>query len=553
MSRTYLVQASPIDPATRRPKPVRLAGGGVRPYTHLNYEDWRAGVVALPLFSAAIGFGQTGWTGGTVPTTGALQFAPSSLAHYTDLAGAFWPDARVTVMVGDDEAKPPVFTLFLKAKVAKQEAGAGVVSLTVSDLSGDLDKPVITARFTGKGGIEGDTDVEGREKRRSYGRVFNVEGRILLAADNVYEFGDPTRQLRGFGAVRDGYNAIRDKGRAAPEDKVITVAWQGTPLDTLTALRAAVAPEGGAAVAPSIACAKWWTQPSGPLTADIRGEGGDDYAETAAGIAAALVSTGSELTVSNTAIAAAVRPGAAGLHIEDTSETYAGALDRLLLGVSLVWIVTPAGQVEIVPFGFERPPRSVWRSSKGVSAPHGYGATPARWGGARKATPLRSTSVVRHDVLRPVKSRRVGYQRNHRTQTEGEISVAVLGDPALYAGTDADPLAPTYVDWLKAVALYAPATDDATAWGDSAVETEIISPLAFRADALAEARRQLNILSGPFALDEHIVEGRLASLIGKTVALSGDRLGYEIAPTVFVIGVAEQANNTTALTVIKRL
>lgn len=117
----------------------------------------------------------------------------------------------------------------------------------------------------------------------------------------------------------------------------------------------------------------------------------------------------------------------------------------------------------------------------------------------------------------------------------------------------ADPINPTFADWLKAVALYATATVDASAWGDSAIETEIVSPLAFRPDALAEAARQLDALGGPLAVDEHVVLGRRSDLIGQTVAILGDRLGYETPARVFVIGVAEQANGTTTLTVLKRL
>ena len=92
----------------------------------------------------------------------------------------------------------------LGAKVAKQEVADGQLQLTIADLSGDLAKPVIDAkaRFAGTGGIEGDATVNGRAKRRSWGRVFNVEAQVLIAADNVYELGDPARPLHRHGAAR---------------------------------------------------------------------------------------------------------------------------------------------------------------------------------------------------------------------------------------------------------------------------------------------------------------------------------------------------------------
>ena len=88
--------------------------------------------------------------------------------------------------------------------------------------------------------------------------------RLIDAANSIYEFGDPAF---GFSA----WSALRDKGR---EGTFTTLAWQGSIAATLAALQAAVAERGGGVVAPSIACAKWWTQPSGPLTADFIGSAG---------------------------------------------------------------------------------------------------------------------------------------------------------------------------------------------------------------------------------------------------------------------------------------
>lgn len=53
--------------------------------------------------------------------------------------------------------------------------------------------------------------------------------------------------------------------------------------------------------------------------------------------------------------------------------------------------------------------------------------------------------------------------------------------------------------------------------------------------------------------DKLVVPGRRCDLVGKAVAASGDRLGYGSAPIVFVIGATEQPDDTTVLTVIRRL
>lgn len=107
--------------------------------------------------------------------------------------------------------------------------------------------------------------------------------------------------------------------------------------------------------------------------------------------------------------------------------------------------------------------------------------------------------------------------------------------------------------WLTADALYATSVPaSAAAWGDSARETTIISPIALLADAQAEAARQAGFLAGPFAVDEHDVLGSQIDCLGRVITIKGDRMGYQNGKDVFVIGAQEGANITT-LTVLVRL
>lgn len=111
----------------------------------------------------------------------------------------------------------------------------------------------------------------------------------------------------------------------------------------------------------------------------------------------------------------------------------------------------------------------------------------------------------------------------------------------------------TFASWLKSDALYvssAPAS--AGVWGDSAQASTLVSPLALKADAEAEAARQSTFLAGPLVVDEHDVQGARKDLIGRTITITGDRLGYEQGRVAFVIGAQEGAGITT-LTVITRM
>lgn len=114
---------------------------------------------------------------------------------------------------------------------------------------------------------------------------------------------------------------------------------------------------------------------------------------------------------------------------------------------------------------------------------------------------------------------------------------------------------PGYAAWLKTDARYVGATiaGAKAAWGDKAINATIVSPLAFKADAQAEAVKQAQFHAGPVARDKAIVKGYRKDLIAQVVTLFGDRLGYEPGPSVFVIGAAENANGTTTLTILKRL
>lgn len=104
MSTVVLIQAQPRYASTGATVDIRLAGGGSRAYTQLGRTDWRSGVSTLPRFSAAIGFDQSGTTGGALPQTGGVRFFPSDKALLSALGNLVWDGARVTVSVGDDEA-----------------------------------------------------------------------------------------------------------------------------------------------------------------------------------------------------------------------------------------------------------------------------------------------------------------------------------------------------------------------------------------------------------------------------------------------------------------
>lgn len=398
-----LVEAQPRRTDTGATVTVRLAGGGgVKPYRYSGH-GWRAGLTGLPRIIAAIDFRGDDLGTGSVPQAMVLRWAPARSSAVAELAAYHWTDADITVRIGPEGTLPPVL---LSGKVLEAPSDNGALSIALADPAADLKKPLLTERFAGTGGIEGPAEWEGRIKSRAWGRIFNAKGEPIDQANNIYCFGDPTRRWQAF-------DAVRDKGAAAAA--LTTLAWQGSAAATFTALQAAEAPDGGGVACPSIACVKWWTEPAGSLCADLRGEIGAGYVETAPAIAervAAVVSTVA-FAAGTVAGAAAARPIAVGWLVEDENTTAANVIDQLLGDVSLIWVLDDD---EVVIRAWE-------------------------WG--ESVASARTLGVRRREAFKPVSKRKLGYRRNQHKMTRDSIAAIVLAtDVQFLDGTPIEDLKP---------------------------------------------------------------------------------------------------------------
>lgn len=108
-------------------------------------------------------------------------------------------------------------------------------------------------------------------------------------------------------------------------------------------------------------------------------------------------------------------------------------------------------------------------------------------------------------------------------------------------------------EWLGSEATKASAVSaPAAAWANDAATRDTISAFANKADADAEAARQIAFLEGPRVTDILSVAGQRHDLIGRPVTLRSAGMGYDAGVTVFVLS-AEEADGRTNLTVIRRL
>lgn len=115
---------------------------------------------------------------------------------------------------------------------------------------------------------------------------------------------------------------------------------------------------------------------------------------------------------------------------------------------------------------------------------------------------------------------------------------------------------PVYAQWLQSAGLWQ-VSEDATLkarWEDKAQTSERMTTIALKADAAAEAGRQLAFLGGPLVVDEHTLLGEWSAYLGRVITISIDRLGYDAGIEVFVIGAEDDRSaGTSKVTVIRRL
>jgi len=115
-----------------------------------------------------------------------------------------------------------------------------------------------------------------------------------------------------------------------------------------------------------------------------------------------------------------------------------------------------------------------------------------------------------------------------------------------------------FAQWLQQDCLWRVSEDAAAVarWGDGASTAERKTGIALRGDAAIEAERQLEFLGEgrPLVIDEHLLTGAWASLIGMVITVSGPELGYEGGVDVFLLGAADDhATGTSTVTVLRRL
>lgn len=110
--------------------------------------------------------------------------------------------------------------------------------------------------------------------------------------------------------------------------------------------------------------------------------------------------------------------------------------------------------------------------------------------------------------------------------------------------------------WLQSACMVAVASSSTleTAWGELAAAAESVSAFAEKADAQAEAQREIDLFGAPMVVEVLQVDGLHIDLFAKPVTLKASRAGYTAGATVFVLGAKELDQvERTNLTVLRKM
>lgn len=126
---------------------------------------------------------------------------------------------------------------------------------TFGDLSYRFEKPFLTAKYAGTGGLEGPVEATGAFKPVIFGSPLSVEPVLINAAYVIFQY-DGGLGYQRCSALAGVYENGLSFGAATA-----TVAWQGSAAATYTALQNAVLTVGQWADAPSIGCFRLGGEP----------------------------------------------------------------------------------------------------------------------------------------------------------------------------------------------------------------------------------------------------------------------------------------------------
>lgn len=395
--------------------------------------------------------------------------------RFDDLVGLGWEGRRVEIWRGP---RGKTFADFERVanltSAGWRDLNSATKSLAIRDQQERLyATQLLTATYSGAGGINGDAGAVGQLRPLAVGYVFHVPPVLIDAGNLVYQWS--YRGVRSVDALKVGGVEWTDMGDHA----------------SYAALVAASLTNGQFATCNALGVVRLGAQPAFGVRIDGEGDNLGGYAETRAAIVRKLAcSMGAlplvdpdELELSSFGALAVAQPAAVGFWW-NSPITIGAALDEVMAGCCGQWWVDLEGMLSVAQI---EPPSTVADLVLDYA-----GADPLTF-------PVMAASLAPRTITR------VGYQRNYGPQVVGDLAGIVAADQKLYGD-----------EWRYCQV----ATESARTVWPTAREVFVPGAYKLKASADAEAARQQSIFSRPIA--RWRVQGALdpfASLINKTVEI----------------------------------
>ncbi|MBL4800746.1 MAG: collagen-like protein [Emcibacter sp.] len=374
-----LAEILPYNPVGAAVVPVRLSSGASVPV--FNDQHWRSRLshefsLGMRIFEA--GFETTG----SSRTSGSLKIMIGD-GEFDILTSYNWQQRRVRVWTGEGTDFNN-FTQRLDGVVSSLIHSEKTLELRLGDKSNIFDAPMEIPTYAGTGGIEGPAEFKGVVKPFCFGPVFNMEPTLADSVNQIYQV-----HMRAAQAI-DG---VFDRGveLTSDGDTADLSAWVAVPGKYKTDL--------------SKGLFKLGNQPSGLITADVRGDNVGGYVSSAGDIlqrildfvpdAAGLGLDGAAFTALN-----AANSSACSIHARQALNAR-DIFDVLMRSVGGYWLVDWLG---ILTVGIHE-----------ITAPVG------------DVTNARIRDMVRLETPAPLWRLKANYRPNYRVQSGDEIASIQLG------------------------------------------------------------------------------------------------------------------------------
>lgn len=387
-----LAELSPLDTVAGSRKLLRASSANDPTVTGLDNQTWRPAIsdeaeIGIRLFKGD-------FDGEASPTSGSLSIQIDQwLTIEPGVRRFVWQGAPIRLYAGVSGQAWPWATVF-EGTVDQFSAEANTVKLTAKVNTEPFDADVLTVKYAGTGGAEGDANLKDKVKPFLLGRCFNVEPILINAVDNVLQFS-------GYGAIQS-VAVLYERGSEF-----------GPSLGNYAnyaALVGAIIPPGQWATCLSQGMIRLGAPPFGVITGDVDGDnvGGTWWRKTGeiiqriasnSGVSGSLIESAS-FTALDTALSGLTNQGRIGVFI-DSQATVLETASRLAAPCNAQVGVSLLGKMFVGRIAIGSPTMTL---------------------DAQQRQLPRVVSSVETSVSPPFSYIEMGYARSWRVHTEDEIA-----------------------------------------------------------------------------------------------------------------------------------